>query len=484
MRQSFLDNRYRPFYLLLLFALIFLYSNFFTQVQAKEKALQNFSLKATGISLIFWLLLSPIFFFRFYHLLLVWQPLPAELLSFLFFYRRKILPVLILFYLAILYLLYRTILMPSYLKQGYGLKASMQFSWANTKKGIVEQFILFLLIPIAFFVISLLIKNSFIWSTQLLSSSNTAMLLLLLHRVSQNILRALFFLYLTVSPMSASTDSQTKASKIWLSLTVIACLSLYFLHYTQINQMQRATTPLTISHRGVSNRNGVQNSIEALKKTNKSMRPDLIEMDVQETADHQLVVIHDEDLKTLAHKNLRIDETAWKELKELSLKENGYVSKISLFSDYLTTANQLNQPLLIELKVTAKTKATIIHQLLPLKKELAGHQLQSMELDTANQMKKLFPTLSVGYILPFDLLGVPKTSLDFVNIESKTATGDLIQYVHQQKQKVYVWSINSKQQATVFRFQQVSGLLSDDLTVLSEDSNDIKSQTASILQFY
>lgn len=132
-------------------------------------------------------------------------------------------------------------------------------------------------------------------------------------------------------------------------------------------------------------------------------------MDVQETADHQLVVIHDEDLKKLADKNLRVDETTWKELKKVTLRENGYTSQIPLFKDYLAAANHLNQKLLIELKITAKTKNSITHKLLPLESELANHELQSMDLDTANQMKKDFPKLKVGYILPHDLLGSPKT---------------------------------------------------------------------------
>ena len=206
-------------------------------------------------------------------------------------------------------------------------------------------------------------------------------------------------------------------------------------------------------------------------------------MDVQETADHHLVVMHDEDLKSLANKNKRVDESTWQELKDITLKENGYTSTIPLFTDYLATANQLNQKLLIELKVTAKTKESIVHQMIPLKKDLAKHELQSMDLDTANQMKKEFPKLKVGYILPFDLLGSPKNTLDFVNIESRTANSDLIQALRHQKQGVYVWSVNTKQQASMFRFQQVNGFLSDDLTVFSGSSDDIKAQTASILWF-
>ena len=61
-RQSFLNNLYHPLYLLLFAALIFLYGNFFSQVQSNEKGFQNFSLKAAFVSFAYWLLLSPIFF--------------------------------------------------------------------------------------------------------------------------------------------------------------------------------------------------------------------------------------------------------------------------------------------------------------------------------------------------------------------------------------------------------------------------------------
>ena len=343
---------------------------------------------------------------------------------------------------------------------------------------------IFLLIPLFFLSVSLLIKIGFIWGTQLLTKQSTAMVFLVVYRVIQNILWTFFFLYLAAPDKEPLNDeSMSKGSILWLGLIIITCLVLYSLHYTHAFQVQRAAPPMTISHRGVSNHNGVQNSIEVLKKTSQQLRPDFVEMDVQETADHQLVVIHDEDLNALADKNLRIDETTWQDLKNITVKENGYTSKIPLFSDYLAAANQLNQKLLIELKVTGKTKATITQRLLPLKNQLANHQLQSMDIDTANQMKKDFPELRVGYILPFDLLGSPKTSLDFVNIESRTANGDLIQVLRQRKQAVYAWPVNSQQQAAVLRFQRIDGILTDDMSVFSNKSDDIKAQTASILQF-
>ncbi|MBU5361983.1 hypothetical protein KQI58_12965 [Enterococcus raffinosus] len=483
-RQSFLNNLYHPLYLLLFLALIFLYGNFFSQVQSNEKGFQNFSLKAAFVSFAYWLILSPIFFFRFYQMLLAWQPLPAKILSFIFLYRWKILPVIVFLYLIVLYFLYRMVLAPKYLKQGKSLKESRQLSWQKTKKKSMKQLCLFFLIPLAFLASSLLMKIGFIWLTQFLTRQSSAMLFLVFYRVLQNVLWGLFFLYLTASDKQpVIDDSTTKGTIVWLGLTILVCLGLYSLHYAHTFQLEDANEPFTISHRGVTNRNGVQNSIAALKETSITDRPDFVEMDVQETADQQLVVMHDENLKDLADKNLRIDEATWDELKNITLKDNGYTSKIPLFADYLAEANRLNQKLLIELKVTDKTKNSIVQQLLPLKEQLADHQLQSMDLDVANRMKQLFPTTKVGYILPLDLIGAPKTSLDFMNIEARTANNDLIQVLQHRKQAVYVWPVNSKQQAAVYRCQNVAGILSDDLRVLSVDSDSISSITASILQF-
>ncbi|MFT8841085.1 MAG: glycerophosphodiester phosphodiesterase family protein [Leuconostoc citreum] len=61
-----------------------------------------------------------------------------------------------------------------------------------------------------------------------------------------------------------------------------------------------ANNIVTISHRGVTNRNGVQNTIPALEKTVKKEKPDYVEIDVRETKDNQFVVLHDENLALLA----------------------------------------------------------------------------------------------------------------------------------------------------------------------------------------
>lgn len=481
LQKQFSNETYHPLYAILFLALLFLYGCCFSQIQIKEKEPHGFSLKAALISTFFWLLLSPLVFFRFYQLFLAWRPLSTQLLTFLLHYRWQLLPAILAFYVVLLYLLFRFLLTPKLLNQQNSLKESLQLSWQLSNKPFLQQFWHFFIVPVVFLIVAIFLKALCLQATQWLDHEQSALLLLLFYRISRNSLFALFFLYLASD--GQKINQKGTVSTVWLVLPIMAAIGLYTLDYQQLLQTPKSQDQISISHRGVSNRNGVQNSLSALKKTNKQFQPDLVEIDVQESADHQLVVVHDEDLKALANRNLRIDSTSWRELSAITLKEHGYTSKLSLLSDYLESARQVHQKLLIELKVTKKTKTTIVDKLLSLKGQLADHQFQSMDLETVQQVKNLLPNQQVGYILPFDSLGAPRTSVDFVNIEAITATSELIHALQQRKQTVYVWSVNSPRQKQVFQFLPVQGLLTDDLRVLTTDTDSLKAKTASIIQF-
>lgn len=112
------------------------------------------------------------------------------------------------------------------------------------------------------------------------------------------------------------------------------------------------STPFTISHRGVDNGNGVQNTIPAMAATIKE-KPDYIEMDIQETKDRQFVVFHDKNLKNLTGRDRTTHEMTLIELQDLQAVENGHVAPVASFDDYLAFANEHHQKLLIEIKTNA-----------------------------------------------------------------------------------------------------------------------------------
>ena len=118
--------------------------------------------------------------------------------------------------------------------------------------------------------------------------------------------------------------------------------------YLKGTEMQR---PITISHRGVSDKNGVQNTIPALKKTAK-LHPDYVEIDLHETKDKQFVVMHDENLKKLAGIDKAPKDLTLNQLTKITLHEDGHHAKIASFDQYLKAAAKLKQKLLIEVKTT------------------------------------------------------------------------------------------------------------------------------------
>ncbi|HFI0004770.1 TPA: glycerophosphodiester phosphodiesterase family protein [Streptococcus suis] len=101
----------------------------------------------------------------------------------------------------------------------------------------------------------------------------------------------------------------------------------------------------------ILNGNAVQNSIEALEKTSQ-LKPDYIEMDVQETKDGQFIVMHDTDLMALTGNTGGTHDYTLAELTAMTASENGMTGPVPSFHEYLEKADELGQKLLVEIKVT------------------------------------------------------------------------------------------------------------------------------------
>lgn len=105
-----------------------------------------------------------------------------------------------------------------------------------------------------------------------------------------------------ILPADVTLATYKSTKKSWLSKIAKPLFALFTLGTLLGNGaylVHLGQTPLIISHRGVDAKNGVQNTIPALRKTAQA-KPNYIEIDIQETKDHKFVVMHDENLKQLA----------------------------------------------------------------------------------------------------------------------------------------------------------------------------------------
>ena len=251
---------------------------------------------------------------------------------------------------------------------------------------------------------------------------------------------------------------------------VMGCASIFFALEGYIYLEAPVTnTPLVISHRGVSNKNGVQNTVQSLEKT-AQLKPDLIEMDVQETKDGQFVMMHDANLKNLAGINARPQDLTLEELTGLDISENGYRTKISSFDDYLNRANELHQRLLIEIKTSKKDSPQMMERFLEKYGTIIkqyGHQMQSLDYHVIDQVLKYDSTIPAYFILPYNSI-FPKTKATGYTMEYSTLDEYFVTKLWYTEQKLYVWTINSSDALDKSLQLSVDGMITDDTEMLQE----------------
>lgn len=229
-------------------------------------------------------------------------------------------------------------------------------------------------------------------------------------------------------------------------------------------------TPITISHRGVNAKNGVQNTIESLKNTSR-LHPDFIEIDIHETKDHQFVLMHDENLKNLTGVDKAPHQLTLKQLTKLTAHENGSSAKIASLDDYMDAAEKLKQRLLIEFKTTKYDDPKVVERFNAKygQRILKNHdQVHSLDYDAVEKLKELNPKLTVGYILPFNFIGVPQSSANFYTMEYSTLNNSFLLTAELTGRKVYAWTVNSDDAMARLNFMGVDGIITDKLELLQK----------------
>ncbi|MDK1726717.1 glycerophosphodiester phosphodiesterase [Dellaglioa algida] len=227
--------------------------------------------------------------------------------------------------------------------------------------------------------------------------------------------------------------------------------------------------PVLISHRGVDDGNGVQNTIPALEKTSAE-KPDYIEMDIQETKDHQFVVMHDPNLEALAGVNRTVHDLTLSELTALTVSENGYSAKIPSFDQYLDAAEKHHQKLLVEIKVSPQDSPDMTKNFVKKyqKRMLADkNKIHSLSYDVVSQIKKQAPNLYVSFIMPYNI-SFPNTPANAYTMEATTLNDTFVSQAHDKKQDVYAWTVNDDSVMQNMMFMDVDGIITDQLSTLKD----------------
>lgn len=447
--------------------------------------------------LFYYFLILPISGIDFHSSLLSKIKVPVFILDFIFANRVTMIALALVIYFILIYLAIRLIFaLPEMILKNQTFQQAIQQSWQQTKHAVFKIFsrILFfngslLLLSGCSFAVILLTQA---WIEQslpahALTSAVIAMMCLQLVFLMNMVFSAVGTFYLILDYMeeyhflpdlpdwfAPIAPQKKRSSSQWkfLAFSLLAILfgafvgkyNIDFLRHPSINK------PLTISHRGVDNANGVQNTLAAFTLTAKES-PDYIEMDVQETKDQQFVVMHDFNLKQLTGIDKRPNQLTLNELLALDVRENGMSAPICSFDAYLARAEALQQKLLIEIKATPQDSPDLIARFVAkygarILKE--GHILHSLTYQTVAELKEAEPRFYVGYILPFNLVGPPISKADFFTMEYSTLNQNFINAAHRDGKQVYAWTVNSETAMTRMMFYGVDGIVTDQMQRLKQ----------------
>ena len=210
-----------------------------------------------------------------------------------------------------------------------------------------------------------------------------------------------------------------------------------------VQTLMQANDTLVIAHRGLVSA-AVENTTPALEAV-VPLHPDLVEIDIQQTKDAQFAVLHDPNLQRLAALDLNVGDLTLDELEQITLRQDGHEATIDSLDAYIERALELDQRLLIELKVRGDETPDYLERFIATLERYDVAEffwVHSLDQPTIEQLKRLVPGVRTGFIMTFNLGHAPVTNADFVVMQELSYTEALRDEVWANGQELLLWSVD------------------------------------------
>lgn len=221
---------------------------------------------------------------------------------------------------------------------------------------------------------------------------------------------------------------------------------------------------LVVAHRGGSRR-APENTLAAIWKAIE-VHADLSEIDVQETSDGKVVLLHDNDLRRVAGVDKRIWEVSYDEIKGLDVgswfSPDYKGERIPTLAEVLDVAKgriRLN----IEIK-SNEHNPTLPEKVVRLVEEkglVSECVISSFNYEWLPRVKRLNSKLRVGYITGEPVGDISRLDVDFLSLQAKLVTEELVRSARRKKKEVHVWTVNDPKQMARLIDLGVDGIITD-----------------------
>ena len=244
-----------------------------------------------------------------------------------------------------------------------------------------------------------------------------------------------------------------------LALT-ITLISSYFI----INDIDFDHRVAVTAHRG-SSRHAPENTLSAVRRAIED-GADFAEIDVQETADGVVVLLHDTDLMRIAGVDKKIWQVTYPEIK--SLDAGSWFSKDFKGEHIPTLAETLELArdkikLNIELKFNGHQKQLVKSAVKIIEDHKFGSRcvISSLNFAGLKKVRELNPDLQTGYIVARSIGNKFGADIGFLSLASNMVNADVVAAAGKNKKEVHVWTINSPANMSYFIDLGVDNIITD-----------------------
>ena len=269
----------------------------------------------------------------------------------------------------------------------------------------------------------------------------------------------------------------TRIFVVATSLIVAAVLGVSNIEF--MHRLSQHPDTLVIGHRGYVE-GGVENTIEALEAAAK-IDVDAVEMDVLQTKDRGFIVMHDGNLSRLTGQDINVKDRTVDELTQMQVSDSsGHQGAIPSLEQYVTRAQELGMPLLMEIKVGGLDTPDHVDLLVAELEKLGalpGTTFHSLDHASVERLKQLRPDATVGYIMPFADDGMPLTHADFVVIEEASADEELQSEAGAADLGFVVWTVDEPETQRDLLRRGASAIITDNPEAALEGRSEIQHET-------
>jgi glycerophosphoryl diester phosphodiesterase len=218
------------------------------------------------------------------------------------------------------------------------------------------------------------------------------------------------------------------------------------------------------AHRGASS-GAPENTLAAIQKAMKE-GTDWVEIDVQETADGEVVVFHDSDFMKLAGVDLKIWDATLANLKEIDIgswfdaKFSGQrVPTLAEVLDVCRGKVRVN----IELKYYGHDQQLEqrVVDLVEARDMASDIVLMSLKIDAVKKVKSIRPDWKAGLLLSVSAGALKNIDADFLAVNARFANRSFIRSAHDSGKEVYVWTVNDAPTMSTMIGRGVDNLITD-----------------------